>query len=41
MIYGVLHKNASVVRFDTKISTEAWIVGVSEYLPYNLWMMIF
>ena len=32
MGHGVLHKKASVQMLNTKISTEAEIVGASEYL---------
>ena len=38
---GVLHEKLLVQRLDTKISTEAEKFHVSEYLPYNLWLMIF
>ena len=34
-----LHKKLSVQRLNTKISTDAELVGVSEYLPYNLWLI--
>ena len=37
----VLHKTLLVQMLNTKISTESETVGVSEYLPYNLWIMIF
>ena len=36
----MFHKKALVRRLNTKRSTEADLVGVSEYLPYNLWIMI-
>ena len=39
--HGVFHKTLSVQRLNTKISTESKLVGVSEYMPYNLWLMIF
>ena len=28
-------------KLNTKSSTEAELVGVSEYIPYNLWLMMF
>ena len=36
MVHGVLNEKVSGKRLNTKISTEAELVGVSEYLPYNL-----
>ena len=41
MGHVVLLKNASVQRLNIKITTEAGLVGVRKYLPYNLWLMIF
>ena len=41
MRHGVLHKKESVQRLNTKISREAQVVGMSEYLPYSLYLMIF
>ena len=41
MGHGVLHEKLSVQRLNTKISMEAELVGVSEHLTYNLWLMIF
>ena len=38
MGYGTLHTKSSRQKLNTKSSTEAELVGVSEYLPYNLWM---
>ena len=34
---GVLHQKSSKQKLNVKSSTEAEIVGVSEYIPYNLW----
>ena len=39
--HGVLHKKASEKRLNTKISTEAKLVGMNEYLTYNLWLVFF
>ena len=41
MGHGVFHEKASVQKLNTKISTEAELVGASEYIAYNLWLMIF
>ena len=40
-VHGVFHEKASAQRLNTKISTEAGIVGVREYLLYNLWLIMF
>jgi len=39
--WGVLHCKASKQKFNTKSSTESEIVGVSDYLPYNIWVIMF
>ena len=41
MVHEVLHEKAWLQRLNAKISMEAELVGVSEYMPYNLWLMIF
>ena len=41
MGHGVLNEKLSVQWLNTKISLEAELVGVSEHLTYNLWLMIF
>ena len=41
MGHEVLHKKASVQRLNTKISMEAELVGMIEYLTYNLCPMNF
>ena len=38
---GTLHTKSSKQKLNTKSSTEAELVGVSEYLPYNIWMTNF
>ena len=38
---GILHGKAVKQKLNTKSSTEAEIVGVSDYLPYNIWMLYF
>ena len=34
---GVIHAKLSKQKINTKSSTEAELVGVSEYLPYHIW----
>ena len=36
MGYGLLHGKSSKQKINVKSSTEAELVGVSEYLPYNI-----
>ena len=38
---GVLHAKSSKQKLNVKSSTEAEVVGVSDYLPYNLWIRNF
>ena len=38
---GLLHAKSSKQKLNTKSSTEAEIVGVSDYLPYSLWFANF
>ena len=38
---GVLHGKSSKQKLNVKSSTEAELVGVSDYLPYNIWLMMF
>ena len=33
---GILHAKASKQKLNVKSSTEAEIVGISEYIPYNI-----
>ena len=41
MGHEVLHEKVSVQRISKKGSTEAELVGVSEYLSCNLWLTTF
>ena len=36
---GSIHAKSSKQKLNTKSSTEAEVVGLSEYLPYNLWLI--
>ena len=38
---GVVHSKLSKQKLNTKSSTEAELVGVSEYLPYHIWIVNF
>ena len=38
---GTLHTKSLKQKLNRKSSTEAELVGVSEYLPYNIWMTNF
>ena len=38
---GVVHAKSSKQKLNTKSSTEAELVGLSEYLPYNIWLLNF
>ena len=38
---GVLHSKSCKQKLNVKSSTESELVGVSDYLPYNIWMMMF
>ena len=38
---GTLHAKSSKQKLNTKSSTEAELVGVSVYLPYNIWIIMF
>ena len=38
---GVLHGKCSKQKLNVKSSIEAELVGVSEYIPYNIWLLLF
>ena len=38
---GVLHSRSTKQKLNSKSSTEAELIGVSEYLPYPLWILHF
>ena len=38
---GILHGKSSKQTLNVKSSTEAELVEVSDYLPYNIWLLIF
>ena len=39
--WGMIHAKSSKQKLNTKSSTEAEVVGLSEYLPYNIWLLHF
>ena len=38
---GLIHCRSSKKKLNTKSSTEAEIVGASDYVPYNIWYFMF
>ena len=38
---GVVHAKSVMEKINTKSSTEAELVGLAEYLPYNIWFLHF
>jgi hypothetical protein len=38
---GVLHAKSSKQKLNVKSSTEAELVGNSDCLPYNIWLLMF
>ena len=38
---GIIHGKSGKHRLNVKSSTEVELVGVSEYLPYNIWLLMF
>ena len=38
---GLIHAKCSKQKLNIKSSTEAELVGTSEYIPYMLWLLIF
>ena len=41
MGWGVMHGRSSKQKINTKSTTESELVGVGEYLPYNIWAILF
>ena len=41
MGYGVVHGRSAKQHINTKSSTETELVGVSDYLPYPIWLLRF
>ena len=41
MGYGILHGKSSKQNINVKSSTESELVGTCEYIPYNIWLVMF
>ena len=41
MGHGIMHGKASKQKIDVKSSTESKLVGMGEYVPYNMWFIMF
>ena len=39
--YEIVYFKYSKKNLNTKSSTEAKVVGVSDYIPYNIWICLF
>ena len=39
--WGTIHTKSTKQKLNTKSSTEAELVGMSDYVPYNIWMVNF
>ena len=39
--YSTVHCKSSKQKLNTKSSTKAEVLGVSNYLPYNIWICLF
>ena len=38
---GLIHSKSSKQKLNVKSSTEAELVGTSDYMPYNVWVRFF
>ena len=38
--YEMVYCKSSKHKLNTKISTEVKVIGVSDYLPYNIWVFV-
>ena len=38
---GTIHNKSSKQKLNTRSTTESEVVGVSEYLPYDIWQVNF
>jgi len=39
--YGMIHCRSNKQKLNTKSSTEAELVGTSEYVPFSIWMALY
>ena len=40
-VWGLLHYQLTKQKLNTKHSTEAEIIGISDYLPFTIWLGMF
>ena len=41
MGYGIIHGKYPKQKINVKISTESELAGMGEYVPYNIWFIMF
>ena len=41
MGYGIVHGKSSKQNINIRSSTESELVGMGEYVPYNIWFIMF
>ena len=41
MSYGIMHGKSSKQTINVNSSTEYELVGMGEYVPYNIWFIMF
>ena len=41
MLWGTIHESPGKQNLNTKRSTEAEVIGTSEYFPYNICLLLF
>ena len=41
MVYSTIHGKPLRQKININSSLEAELLGVSEFIPYNLWLMMF
>ena len=41
MVYGMIHFLSRKQKFNTKSTTESELVNTSEYVPFNIWIVMF
>ena len=41
MGYGIMHGKSPKQKINVKSSTDYELVGIGEYVPYNIWFIMF
>ena len=41
MGFGIIHCHSSKHKLDMKSTTESELVSTSEYVPFNIWIVMF